>query len=85
MITAEEAKKLAHNLSIDWEQLDRIEEKIKKEASNGILECYWYEHMKPETVLELRNFGYTVRILPDDPREGGNESTYKIEWKYITI
>lgn len=77
MITAKQAKALKSG-QMDDSQLLEIEKTIKKYATNGRNECFFYQEMTAYTRQRLRENGFTVGPTEWDQRENGYLT--KISW-----
>lgn len=76
-MNAQEARSIATEKR--KEPINRILDKIKKSAQAGEMSMYVYENLHIEVVESLKNLGYKVAKLPDDPREQSS-STFEIKW-----
>jgi Na+-transporting NADH:ubiquinone oxidoreductase subunit NqrD len=76
-MNAQEARSIATEKR--KEPINRILDKIKKSAQGGNMSMFVYESLHREVVESLKNLGYKVTQLPDDPREPSS-STFEITW-----
>lgn len=77
MINAQEARNLAKQKR--KAPTNRILEEIKKAAESGEMSIYVYEKLQNEAIEAIKNQGFKVTRLPDDPRDQG--TTYQISWE----
>ena len=78
MKTAEEAKIKANVLKKEKQndELKKIEEKINEAVVDGKNDVYIYTSMMPETVVSLKDLGYSV----ERKQIGPNEMALKVSW-----
>lgn len=62
ILTADQAKELVQNTYSD--DLERVMQKIEKEAKNGKTLLHLYEPLKAQTLNKLKELGYDIPPMP---------------------